>query len=284
MQKKIIITTAALAILAIGVFAVYKIVRMPLGRADTKVAASAPKNTANISFGEEARMFEQASRYSEAQDFLSERDTYQKIMEKFPGSANMQRAQEAMENASVKILFSSIPTPDSVSYEVAKGDTLSRIARKFSNTQEMILRANNLKDSKVVPLGRKLKVHNEKFSIAVDKTQNILTLKSANKIVKTYRVSTGVNNCTPVGTFKIINKITDPTWYTTGSVVPAGSPKNILGSRWLGLSEKGYGIHGTTEPQSIGRQVTSGCIRMRNAEVEELYQIVPEGTEVVIID
>jgi lipoprotein-anchoring transpeptidase ErfK/SrfK len=66
--------------------------------------------------------------------------------------------------------------------------------------------------------------------------------------------------------------------------VPADSPKNILGSRWLGLSEKSYGIHGTTEPQSIGRQVTSGCVRMRNSDVEELYQIVPEGTEVVIID
>jgi lipoprotein-anchoring transpeptidase ErfK/SrfK len=102
--------------------------------------------------------------------------------------------------------------------------------------------------------------------------------------VKTYHVSTGANNCTPVGNFKIDNKVVNPTWYTLGSVVPPDSPKNILGSRWLGLSAKGYGIHGTTEPQSIGKQVTSGCIRMKNAEVEELYQIVPEGTEVVIID
>ena len=195
-----------------------------------------------------------------------------------------QRAQEDIENANIRMLFSPIPTPDSISYEVVKSDTLAKIAKKFSNTQDMILRANNLKSSNIVPLGRKLKIHNEKFSIAVDKSQNILTLKSADKIVKTYHVSTGVNNCTPVGTFKIINKIVDPTWYTTGSVVPADSPKNILGSRWLGLSEKGYGIHGTTEPQSIGRQVTSGCIRMKNADVEELYQIVPEGTEVVIID
>ena len=148
----------------------------------------------------------------------------------------------------------------------------------------MILKANNLKSPGVVHLGRKLKIHNEKFGIVVDKSQNILTLKSGDKIVKTYHVSTGINNCTPVGTFKIITKIINPTWYTTGSVVPPDSPKNILGSRWLGLSEKGYGIHGTTEPQSIGRQVTSGCIRMKNSDAEELYQIVPEGTEVVIID
>jgi lipoprotein-anchoring transpeptidase ErfK/SrfK len=196
----------------------------------------------------------------------------------------LQKSQENLENANIEKLFSPMPTPDSVQYEVQKGDTLSKIARKFSTTQVMILRANNLKDSGIVPLGRKLKVHNEKISIVVDRAQNILTLKSADKIIKTYRVSTGVNNSTPVGTFKIVNKIVNPPWYTAGGVIPPDSPKNILGSRWLGLSAQGYGIHGTTEPQSIGKQVTSGCVRMKNAEVEELYDIVPEGTEVVIVD
>jgi lipoprotein-anchoring transpeptidase ErfK/SrfK len=198
--------------------------------------------------------------------------------------ANMEKAQQELEDANVRMLFSSIPTPDSISYEVQKGDTLAKIARKFSNTQEMILAANGLKNAAVVPLGRKLKVHNEKFSIVVDKSQNILTLKSGNNIVKTYRVSTGSNNSTPVGTFKIINKIVDPTWYTINAVVPAGSPDNILGSRWMGISAPSYGIHGTTDPKSIGKQVTSGCVRMVNSDVEELYRIVPEGTEVVIID
>ena len=194
------------------------------------------------------------------------------------------KAQEAVEKANIDMLFSTLPTPDSIMYEVQKGDTLSKISKKFSTTQDLIMKENNLKDYNVVPLGRKLKIHNEKISVVVDKSQNILTLKSGDKILKTYRVSTGVNNSTPVGTFKVINKIVDPPWYTAGSVIPADSPKNILGSRWLGLSAKGYGIHGTTEPQSIGRQVTSGCVRMKNQDVEELYKIVPDGAEVVIVD
>ena len=233
---------------------------------------------------EEEELFNTASKYADSGDLLSAKDAYQKILEKFPGSINTEKAQDALENMNIRIMISSIPTPDSISYEVQSGDTLAKIAKKFSTTQELISKANNLKSAKVVPLGRKLKIHNEKISIVVDKSMNILTLKSGEKIVKTYRVATGVNNCTPVGSFKIVNKIVNPPWYTAGGVIPADSPKNILGSRWLGLSAQGYGIHGTTEPQSIGSQATSGCVRMKNVEVEELYSLVPQGAEVVIVD
>ena len=283
MQKKALLIGIAIIAVVACIFIAYRIFTSSAGSSD-KTGTNTTTNNIVKASKEEEELFNLASKYEQSADILALRDTYQKIMEKFPNSDNVQKAQEGLENANVLILFSSIPTPDSISYEIQKGDTLARIAKKFSNTQDMILKANGLKNPKIVPLGRKLKVHNEKFSIIVDKSQNILILKSADKIVKTYRVSTGINNCTPVGTFKIINKIVDPPWYTAGSVVPADSPKNILGSRWLGLSAQGYGIHGTTEPQSIGKQVTSGCIRMKNSDVEELYSIVPEDTEVVIVD
>lgn len=273
----ILISAAALAVLLV----ILKIVSS--SKYNASVSSSAATRIEKAS-KEEKELFDLAKKYEESGDLLNARETYGIIVEKFSGSNNVQKAQEALENINIRILFSSIPTADSVSYEVQKGDTLAKIAKKFKTTQEIILKANNLKSANVVPLGRKLKVHNKKFNIAVDKSQNILTLTSEGKIVKTYRVSTGLNNCTPVGTFKIVNKIIDPPWYTTGGVVPPDNPKNILGSRWLGLSAQGYGIHGTTEPQSIGKQVTSGCVRMKNSEVEELYAIVPEDTEVVIVD
>jgi len=244
------------------------------------------ENAAKIkkTFSEEKELYDLAVRSSKSGDLLGSRNAYQKIIEKFPGSANIRKIQSALEDTNILIMTSSIPTSDSISYEVQKGDTLSKIARKFSTTQDLIMKSNNLKNPEIVPLGRKLKIHNEKMSIAVDKSMNILTLKSKERIVKTYKVATGINNCTPVGSFKVINKIIDPPWYTTGGVIPPDSPKNILGSRSLGLSVKGYGIHGTTEPESLGNQVTSGCIRMKNSEVEELYSLIPEGAEVVIVD
>lgn len=283
MQKKILSIAAAAIILVIAsVFIVYRIAvhpAKPVAQPVSVVASNIEKASK-----EEGVLFDLASKYEQSGDLLNLRDSYQQIIEKFPSSANIEKAQEGLENTNVRMLFSPIPTPDSISYEIQKGDTLAKIAKKFSNTQDMVMKANGLKNPAVVPLGRKIKVHNEKFNIIVDKSQNILTLKSADKVIKTYHVSTGLNNSTPIGNFKIINKIVDPPWYTAGTVIQPDSPKNILGTRWLGLSVQGYGIHGTTEPQSIGKQVTSGCIRMKNAEVEELYQIVPEGTEVVIVD
>jgi lipoprotein-anchoring transpeptidase ErfK/SrfK len=64
-------------------------------------------------------------------------------------------------------------------------------------------------------------------------------------------------------------------------VVPPG-PSNPLGTRWLGLSVKGFGIHGTNVPQSIGKNASHGCIRMRNSDVEELFELVQVGDAVEI--
>ena len=69
-----------------------------------------------------------------------------------------------------------------------------------------------------------------------------------------------------------------------GAVVEPGSPEYELGSRWMGLSIAGYGIHGTKDDSSIGNHITKGCVRMRNTDIEELYAVVPRGTEVIIIE
>ncbi len=208
---------------------------------------------------------------------------YQRLISEFTNAGEVMNWQKKLEDLNIKILFSSLVTPKSVVYTIKPGDNLVKIAREFKTTLELIMKSNNISGDKIF-VGRKIRVWNAPFNILVDKSQNILMLKSGEDIIKTYTVSTGANNCTPLGTFKIVNKLLNPTWFKAGAVVEPGSPENILGSRWLGLSISGYGIHGTTEPQGLGKQATQGCVRMANPEVEELYAIVPEGTEVVIID
>ncbi|OIO38761.1 MAG: hypothetical protein AUJ72_01945 [Candidatus Omnitrophica bacterium CG1_02_46_14] len=145
-------------------------------------------------------------------------------------------------------------------------------------------RSNNLLSDKLT-LGEKLKISTYKLSIVIDKSQNTLILKGNEELLKTYTVSTGSNNSTPVGVFKITDKLIHPTWYKPdGKVIPYGSPENLLGTRWMGLTKEGYGIHGTLKPEKLGQQITDGCIRMRNEEVEELYGIITPGTEVTIVD
>ena len=80
----------------------------------------------------------------------------------------------------------------------------------------------------------------------------------------------------PTGTFTIVNRIPNPTYYKPGRVIGPGDA-NPLGTRWIGLSQKGYGIHGTDAPGSIGHATSHGCIRLRNRDVESLFELVRPG-------
>jgi len=85
----------------------------------------------------------------------------------------------------------------------------------------------------------------------------------------------------PTGEFTIVNRVSNPTYYHEGVVIPAGKG-NPVGTRWLGLSQKGYGIHGTNAPKSIGRAASHGCIRLRNRDMENLFGMLHVGDVVKI--
>jgi len=225
----------------------------------------------------------QAKQLEEKRDLTGAKTIYQKLVNDFIESPDVEEWQKKAEDLNIKLLFSPEITPKSVSYQIKPGDTLNKIARNYKTTAELIMKSNNISDSLIIP-GRKIKVWNAPFNLLVDKSQNIMLLKSDEEVVKTYIVSTGKDNCTPTGTFKIVNKLDNPTWFRAGAVVPAGSSENILGTRWMGFDLAGYGIHGTTEPKELGKQVTQGCVRLKNSDVEELYDIVPVGTEVTIVE
>lgn len=230
-----------------------------------------------------APLLQKASSYEEQGQWNQARDIYLDIIKNHPSDSSVAVVQNKLVNANIQLLLSNLEDPYSFMYEVKPGDSLAKIAKQHHTTIELIQKSNHLSGDKIRP-GMKLKVAKAHFSIVVDKSQNQLTLKADEEIFKTYMVSTGVNNSTPVGTFTLTNKLPNPTWYKAGAIVPPDSPQNILGTRWLGISQPGYGIHGTTDPLSIGKQVTSGCVRMLNSEVEELYTLVPVGTEVTIVD
>ena len=102
-------------------------------------------------------------------------------------------------------------------------------------------------------------------------------------IVKMYPVAVGKSTTpSPTGTFEIINRVQNPTWFSPGKVVGPGK-SNPLGTRWMGLSRKGYGIHGTNVPSSIGKSASHGCIRMRKQDVEDLFEIVTVGDKVELL-
>jgi lipoprotein-anchoring transpeptidase ErfK/SrfK len=103
------------------------------------------------------------------------------------------------------------------------------------------------------------------------------------QVVKVYPVAVGkASSPSPRGSFHIASRVQRPTWYHPGKVVGPG-PANPLGTRWMGLGYKGYGIHGTNMPLSIGKAASHGCIRMRNRDVEDLFNRVEVGDTVELV-
>jgi lipoprotein-anchoring transpeptidase ErfK/SrfK len=113
--------------------------------------------------------------------------------------------------------------------------------------------------------------------IVVSLPDRRLALIENEEIVSIYPVAVGAAvSPSPAGTFNIVNRVANPTYYKPGKVVGPGSA-NPVGTRWIGLSAKGYGIHGTDNPKSIGYAKSHGCIRLRNQDVERLFERVRTG-------
>lgn len=218
-------------------------------------------------------------------DLLKAREELLKLWKETPDTSSKDEIETALSDVNSKLLTSKEKFPGIVVYQVKTGDSLYVIAKKNKTSVRMIEKVNGLQTD-VIRVGQKLNILQGNFSITVDKSDNVLRLFLGDEFFKRYTVATGAtDDLTPVGTFTIATKLENPTWYKTGvKAIPPGTPKNLLGSRWLGFTKPGYGIHGTTIPESIGKHATSGCIRMHNEQVEELYDLVPAGTKVSIVE
>jgi hypothetical protein len=129
-----------------------------------------------------------------------------------------------------------------------------------------------------------------RFAVGAETNKAILNLPAfelkyyeGETLVKVYPVAIGRKTSqTPIGDFKVINKLTFPTWFPRGrDPIPPG-PANPLGTRWLGF-KNGYGIHGSNKPSVIGTMASAGCVRLYNKDVEELYEKVVVGTPIKVI-
>lgn len=211
------------------------------------------------------------------------RAAYQALVAAHPETPAAAQAQDLLNATALEDYFRSLNDTNSAVYQVKPGDNLTRIAKEFGVMPGLVQAANFLKSDRIFP-GQKLRVPKARWSLLVDKSQNTLYLKAADAVVRSYRVATGKDRSTPEGTFKILNHLKNPTWYYEGKVVPPDSPDNPLGTRWMGFDKEGYGLHGTTKPEEIGQFATLGCVRMLNADIEVLFDLLPPGTEVTIID
>jgi L,D-transpeptidase ErfK/SrfK len=186
-------------------------------------------------------------------------------------------------------------------YTIVHGDTLTAIAAKHGVSAASIAARNALAPRAVLEPGRTLIIDNLHLAIrrGTPLTINIaqrLLIFAGDDGIAAYPITVGRSDWpTPVGAFTIIVKEKDPTWDVPISIQRemagqgkpvvtsvAPSPENPLGTRWLGLSLPGLGIHGTNAPSSIYRYASHGCIRMHPDHIVELFERVEVGTAGVL--
>jgi lipoprotein-anchoring transpeptidase ErfK/SrfK len=123
--------------------------------------------------------------------------------------------------------------------------------------------------------------HSQRFLLVSIPDRKLVVIENENAIA-TFDIALGAaESPSPTGEFQFVNRVVNPTYYHPGTVILSGK-NNPIGTRWLGLSQKGYGIHGTNVPKSVGQAASHGCIRLRNRDVERLFSMVRIGDRVEI--
>lgn len=137
--------------------------------------------------------------------------------------------------------------------------------------------------------GQVMRIPTDRVNVLVDLDARVLLYRHGDEVVRLWDIGIGKpGHETPLGVYEVGHKIEKPAHTTKG--LPYGDPDNPLGSRWMGLRRPGqdkdtsYGIHGTSAPDGVGGAVSLGCVRMRNQDVDELFEILPRGAQVVIQD
>ena len=180
------------------------------------------------------------------------------------------------------------------SYRIKGGDTLGGIASRNHTTVELLRKKNKISGSRIY-VGRQLYIVPGEWKIVVSKNTRLLKLfrkeSGGETLFAVWEVGIGRMGKTPAAEFALASRVRHPDWYLPdGRIFKYGEPENQLGDYFLKLASvntpgrplQGYGIHGTKDETTVGRSLSNGCVRMRNADVEVLYYLVPVGSRVVI--
>jgi len=200
-----------------------------------------------------------------------------------------------------KVTFSPVAYPDdrmASTYVIAGGDNLNRISREqgLQVDWRFIQRINQISDPRRIREGQKIKLLKGPFHVIVDKSDFRMDLfadatdSQGNRLLlKSMRVGLGEAGSTPLGAWVVRpqSKLVNPAWVNprTGESFTADDPLNPIGERWVGIDgisesnrdKMGFGIHGTIDPDSIGKEMSMGCVRMDGPDIELVYELLVEG-------
>ena len=214
------------------------------------------------------------------------------------------QARELANNLSEIVLYDSriiANDPFVKRYTVKSGDALERIVRRqnVDTDWRFIARINGLPNANAIRPGQTLKLPVGTFHAVVNKDKYRMDIFQDNGnqrvLVGSFNVGLGEYDGTPTGLFRVrpASKLINPHWINpkTRKQYAADDPENPIGEHWIGIKGleshnkdlDGFGIHGTVEPDSIGRQESMGCVRMLPDDVKLVYEILTEPSSTIEI-
>lgn len=180
-----------------------------------------------------------------------------------------------------------------VKHMVRNNESLVLIRKRVMNANPglrtctgLIARVNGV--GKYIHPGDLLRIPTDVPNMLVDLDARIAIYRHGSEAILAWPIGIGrKGHETPIGSFEVGLKQSEPAWHRVGyEALPYGDPENLLGSRWLGWHKDGkptsFGFHGTNDPDGVGGRVSAGCIRMRDEDVEELFELLPLYSRVVV--
>lgn len=206
------------------------------------------------------------------------------------------RLYQAQQDALGRSLVRPSGTWRSTSYRVGSGEHFGGIARKLGKdlgiplSPGFLMLVNGVRDARALRAGQVLRVPSDPMRIVVETPTHTLKLFLGPILLRIYPVGLGQQGDeTPEADFKVTELLRNPPWThpRTKRYYPPGAPGNALGGYFIELGEPtgtltGFGIHGTDQQDSIGRNESLGCIRLREGDIDELFALVARGTAVSV--
>ena len=216
--------------------------------------------------------------------------------------ADASRIRNQLSDLNARLIFSpeAVPNdPATTSYVVQSGDRLGSIAKRYKVPYPFLELINGM-DARRMQIGQTLKLVNGPIHARVDKSEFVMDLyvfgtDGTPAFLTSFPVGLGENDNTPLGKWKVAaGKVTNPDWRNprTNEYYPADHPDNPIGEYWVPITglegdavgRTGFGIHGTNDPSSIGKNMSMGCVRLADADIAMVYSMLEPGqSEITVV-
>ncbi len=239
------------------------------------------------------RLLELAAAREADGDLAAAREALRKALVRGDAQELRPFVERKLGAVNVALLFTDRPAAEKARHRIAPGDLVGKLARRYGCTQEYLLKANGIDRPEALRVGREVWVLTRPvFELTVLKRDSSAVLTLNGRFFKRYPIGVGRPGESPNGEYVVRDRVWRPAYRAPGvGEVPSGHPNNILGAAWLGLAAAegtpvapGFGLHGTANESSLGRPSEEGRLRFGNADIEELFTLLPSGSRVNVAD